>query len=73
MQPLQADFRSINQRIRIDPVPGRYGVKLRSVGPHTPCGPCPLPTHTSRKSRDSFSVNLSRQVWSCHSTYSLPA
>ena len=63
----QADFRSIKQRIPIDAVLQRYGVKLRSVGPHTLCGPCPLPTHTSRNSRDSFSVNLSRQVWSCHS------
>jgi DNA primase len=67
MAATQADFRSIKQRIRIDDVLARYGVKLRSVGPHTLCGLCPLPTHTSRKSRDSFSVNLSRQVWSCHS------
>jgi len=63
----QADFRRIKQRIPMDAVLARYGVKLRSVGPHTLCGPCPLPTHTSRNRRDSFSVNLSRQVWSCHS------
>ena len=63
----QADFRSIKQRIPIVAVLARYGVRLRPVGPHALCGPCPLPTHTSRKSRDSFSVNLSRQVWSCHS------
>jgi DNA primase len=63
----QADFRRIKQRIPIDAVLARYGVKLRSVGPHTLRGPCPLPTHTSRNSPDSFSVNLSRQVWSCHS------
>ena len=67
MQPPQADFRSIKQRIPIDGVLARYGVKLRSVGPHTLCGPCPLPTHTSRQSHESFSVNLSLQVWSCHS------
>jgi len=63
----QADFRSIKQRIPIDAVLARYGVKLRSAGPHTLCGPCPLPTHTSRKRQDSFSVNLSLRVWSCHS------
>jgi DNA primase len=66
MQP-PADFRSIKQRIPIDHVLARYGVKLRSGGPHTLHGPCPLPTHTSRQSQESFSVNLSRQVWSCHS------
>lgn len=73
MQPPPADFRSIKQRIPIDRVLARYGVKLRSVGPHTLCGPCPLPTHTSRHSRESFSVNLSRQVWSCHSASCIAA
>jgi hypothetical protein len=63
----QADFKSLKQRIPIDHVLARYGVKLRRVGPYTLYGRCPLPTHTSRQSRQSFSVNLSRQVWSCHS------
>lgn len=63
----QVDFRSIKLRISIDGVLAHYGVKLRSTGPHTLCGPCPLPTHTSPNSRDSFSVNLSLRVWSCHS------
>jgi len=73
MQAPQADFKSIKQRIPIDHVLARYGVKLRSVGPHTLCGPCPLPTHTSRKSRESFSVNLSLQVWSCQSASCIAA
>jgi 5S rRNA maturation endonuclease (ribonuclease M5) len=73
MQLPQADFRSIKQRIPIDGVLARYGVKLRSVGPHTLCGPCPLPTHTSRQSHQSFSVNLARQVWSCHSASCIAA
>jgi DNA primase len=68
-----ADFRSIKQRIPIDRVLARYGVKLRSVGPHTLCGPCPLPTHTSHQSHESFSVNLARQVWSCHSASCIAA
>jgi DNA primase len=69
----QADFRSIKQRIPIDHVLGRYGVNLRPGGPHTLRGPCPLPTHTSRQSQESFSVNLSRQVWSCHSASCIAA
>jgi len=73
MQAPQADFRSIKQRILIDRVLARYGVKLRSVGLHTLCGPCPLPTHTSRQSQESFSVNLARQVWSCHSASCIAA
>jgi len=63
----QADFQSLKQRIPIDHVLARYGVRLRSIGPHTLYGACPLPTHTSRNSRQSFSLNLSLQVWSCHS------
>lgn len=69
----QADFQSLKQRIPIDHVLARYGVKLRRVGPHTLCGPCPLPTHTSRRSRQSFSVNLALQVWSCHSASCIAA
>lgn len=73
MPPPPADFRSIKQRLGIDAVLRRYGVKLRPGGPHTLCGPCPLPTHTSRQSRESFSVNLARQVWSCHSASCIAA
>jgi 5S rRNA maturation endonuclease (ribonuclease M5) len=73
MLPPQADFKSLKQRIPIDHVLARYGVRLRRAGPHTLCGACPLPTHTSRNSRQSFSVNLSLQVWSCHSASCIAA
>jgi len=69
----QADFKSLKQRIPIDHVLAHYGVRLRRAGPHTLCGACPLPTHTSRQSRQSFSVNLSLQVWSCHSASCIAA
>jgi 5S rRNA maturation endonuclease (ribonuclease M5) len=69
----QADFQTLKQRIPIDWVLARYGVKLRPAGPHTLYGACPLPTHTSRQSRESFSVNLSRRVWSCHSASCIAA
>lgn len=29
--------------------------------------PCPLPTHGSEQSRESFGVDTSRNVWACHS------
>ena len=73
MPPPQADFKSLKQRIPIEHVLSRYGVKLRPAGPHTLSGACPLPLHTSRKSRQTFSVNLSLQVWSCHSTSCIAA
>jgi hypothetical protein len=40
--------------------------RLRRIGGELR-GPCPLPTHTSQRSRDSFSVSPSRNVWSCRS------
>lgn len=73
MPPPQADFKSLKQRIPIDHLLARYGVRLRRVGPHSLSGRCPLPTHTSRQSRQSFSVNLSLQVWSCHSASCIAA
>ena len=73
MPLLQADFQSLKQRIPIDWVLARYGVKLRPTGPHTLYGACPLPTHISRLSRESFSVNLSLRVWSCHSASCMAA
>ena len=68
----QADFKSL-KRIPIEHVLARYSVRLQPVGSHTLYGRCPLPTHTSRQSRQSFSVNLSRQVWSCHSASCIAA
>lgn len=73
MPPPQADFKSLKQRIPIDHVLARYGVRLRRVGPHNLYGRCPLPTHNSRQSRQSFSVNLSLNVWSCHSASCIAA
>jgi len=31
------------------------------------CEAMPIPMHTSSRSRDSFAVNLARNVWSCRS------
>jgi hypothetical protein len=49
----QADFKRLKQRISIDQVLARYGVRLRRVGPHTLYGRCPLPTNTERNLKDS--------------------
>ena len=49
----QADFKSLKQRIPIDHVLARYGVKLRSVGPHTLYGSLstPHPYFAAKSSR----------------------
>ena len=59
-------FKQIKADVAIEQVLERYGVHLRRIGAELR-GPCPLPTHTSRRSRDSFPVSVSRNVWSCRS------
>jgi DNA primase len=60
------DFKEIKAHVAIEQVLQRYGTQLRRIGGELR-GPCPFPTHTSRRSRDSFSVSPSRNVWSCRS------
>jgi hypothetical protein len=44
-----------------------YHVQLKPVGPDQLRGRCPLPTHGSERSRESFSVHTAKNVWACHS------
>jgi DNA primase len=60
------DFKEIKAHVAIEQVLERYGARVRRIGDELR-GACPLPTHTSRRSRDSFSVSPSRNVWSCRS------
>lgn len=61
------DFKQLKADLAIEQVVAHYGVRLRRVGATELRGRCPLPAHTSRRSRDSFAVNLARNVWSCRS------
>ena len=61
------DFRILKQNMGIEQVLGSYGVELKRVGHHQLRGLCPLPTHGSPRSRESFSVDTAKNVWACHS------
>jgi DNA primase len=61
------DFKRLKADVAIEQVVARYGVHLRRVGGTELRGRCPLPTHSSSRSRDSFAVNIARNVWSCRS------
>ena len=61
------DFKQLKADVAIEQVVANYGVLLRRVGKTELRGRCPLPTHTSSRSRDSFAVNIARNVWSCRS------
>lgn len=61
------DFRRLKQNIGIEQVLASYRVELKRVGHNQLRGRCPLPTHGSERSRQSFSVDTTKNVWACHS------
>lgn len=61
------DFAVIKRNVEVAQVLRRYRVRLKPVGKNQWRGNCPLPTHSSRYSRESFQVDTAKNVWSCHS------
>jgi DNA primase len=63
-------FDEIKKLISLQMALERYGLPLRRVGPSTLRGRCPLPTHGSEKSKESFTATLTKGVggaWACQS------
>jgi DNA primase len=63
-------FDEIKQRVALRMVIDHYGMELRPVGPNTLRGKCPLPSHGSEKSKESFKATLNKGVsgaWACQS------
>lgn len=61
------NFREVKAQIQLADVIRRYDVKLQVSGSCCLRGRCPLPTHGSKDSTLSFSINTARNVWACHS------
>ena len=61
------DFRIVKQNITIEMVLDHYKIKLRRVNKTSLRGRCSLPTHTSEKSGESFSVQTEKNIWACQS------
>lgn len=63
-------FDEVKKTVTLAMVIERYGWQLRNGGPHVLRGRCPLPTHSSKESKESFIATLDKGtggVWSCHS------
>src|SRR5229473_2763994 len=63
-------FDEIKKLVSLQMVLERYGIPLRRVGPATLRGKCPLPTHASEKSKESFTATLTKGTggaWACQS------
>lgn len=66
------NFRHIKESVGIEQVLADYGVRLRRIGS---ClrGRCPLPTHSSKRSTESFIVHLAKEIWVCYSASCISA
>lgn len=61
------DFAAIKKGADIEQVLQHYRVRLKRVRKNYLRGLCPLPTHDSEQSRESFGVDTGKNVWACHS------
>lgn len=62
------DFKQVKQQVSMESALGRYNVKLRRVNQHSIRGACPLPSHSSDKSKESFIVQTDKNIWACQSS-----
>src|SRR5713101_6164258 len=63
-------FDEIKKTVTLQMAIGRYGIPLRRVNADSLRGKCPLPTHGSEKSRESFTATLTKGTggaWACQS------
>lgn len=59
------DLKGIKRMVSMDQLLSRYHVNLRKVNHVQFRGRCPLPTHSSTESKESFNVNTEKNIWSC--------
>src|SRR5258708_3108117 len=62
------DFRTVKQNVSIEQVLEHYNIRLRRTNKTALRGFCPLPTHSSEKSRESFGVDTEKNIWACQSS-----
>jgi len=61
------DFNQIKASVSLEHVFHIYHLHFPRSGPGSLRGRCPLPTHQSKQSRWSFSADLYKDLWACHS------
>lgn len=61
------DFKAIKEVATVEAVAARYGVELRQVNASHKRGRCPFPSHPAGDEKESFSINVEKRVWICHS------
>lgn len=60
-------FQTVKQSVSMEMVLSHYGVSLRRLSATSLRGDCPLPSHRSKVSIQSFAVQTASNIWSCRS------
>ena len=68
MSRLWIDFRAVKASVSMEMALAHYGVMVRRLDRCYLRGRCPLPTHASKSSAQSFIVNTEKNAWACHSS-----
>lgn len=61
------DYKEVKSAVSMEMVLDRYGVAVRRVNKTYLRGRCPLPTHASDTSKESFGVSTEKNAWACQS------
>lgn len=67
MEKNWVSFQTVKEAVSMEMVLAHYGVTLRRVNATSLRGKCPLPSHSSASSKQSFAVQVARNVWACWS------
>jgi len=67
MRRTWVDYRAVKAAVSMELALANYGIRLQRLDGAYLRGRCPLPTHESKSSRQSFIVSTAKNAWSCHS------
>src|SRR5215470_15941148 len=59
------DFKAVKTAVSMEMALSHYGVDFRRVNKVNLRGHCPLPSHSSETSKETFGVNTSKNAWAC--------
>jgi len=61
------NYRSVKAAVSMEIALANYGIQLHRLDDAYLRGRCPLPSHASKGSGESFIVNTRKNAWACHS------
>ena len=64
---MRIDFKTVKASVSMRQLLSHYSITLRRSNSTYLRGSCPLPTHSSKESKYSFTVNTDKNLWTCKS------